>query len=114
MDLVSLYFHGLVRLFPRPIYAHLWMLWMGAMLTLTGYRLDHMADAPEPNRENFGVIGLSALGLVLFILVFHLSKAERRRELFQPPVPAPGPWFAVLCALIAVLASGVTLYLWFA
>jgi hypothetical protein len=60
MSLHTQYFHGIIRMFPQPIYAHPWMLWMGSMLALTPSRsLSPSASAADrwafalPGKQNW-------------------------------------------------------------
>src|SRR4051812_48304302 len=68
--------------FDRPIYGHVWLLWLAITCLLIGWRVSVDPTGQRPI-EDFTAMGKAAIAAQVLHLGFDLSNRERCRRLFE-------------------------------
>ncbi len=108
MNFKALHRREFFAFFGRPIYGHIWLLWMALACLLIGWRVGKDPTAQQPI-EDFTAMGKAAIVVQVLHLGWDLSDAERCRRLFEVngPTRRVVPWL-----FLGAIALGAAWTVW--
>jgi hypothetical protein len=97
--------------FERPIYGHIWLLWIATACLLIGWRVSGDPAAQKPI-EDFTAMGKAAIAVQVLHLGYDLSDRRRSRHLFEKKGTSPQIAHWLFLGAIALGAAWAVWAVW--